>query len=180
MAWINGITPASDLIEKFKGGKSFWTENVIHLRIWERSIQDTSTVLKQAHQILTQGGTLVIEFINFSGFKAYPYHYSFARAVDLIGELETDRSIQNGLPELLKQIGFERIEKVYSRPTFLPREYSRIISSCLEFFRKEITEQTGTSLEEIDALLPALKNFEEQKDTLICQPGAHLVQAIKK
>jgi hypothetical protein len=178
--WIKGLAPVSALFEKTEEVNPSGDASAVYLRLWETSLQDTSAILRQAHQMLTKGGALLMELINFSGFKAYPYHFSFTRAVELIGNLETDQSIQNGLPELLKQIGFERTEKVYSRPTFLPKEYNQIISVCLEAFRQEIILQIGTSREEIDALLSVLKHFEEQEDTLICQPGVHLVQAIKK
>jgi hypothetical protein len=178
--WIKGLTPVSDLIEKCEGVKSTCRANAIYLRLWETSIQDTSVVLQQAHQILTKGGVLLIEFISFSGFKAYPYHYSFSRAVDLLGDLETNQGLPARLLVLLNQNGFGELEKVYSRPAFLPKVYNRIISVCLEAFRDEILQQTGTSMEEIDALLPSLQSFEEQKDALICRPGVHLVLAIKK
>ncbi|MCB0611697.1 MAG: hypothetical protein H6573_25715 [Lewinellaceae bacterium] len=177
--WLKGYHPKLPVPGGQAGQGPGQLFNLLYLRIWDTNRQDTAAVLRHFHQRLKTGGLLILEAIRFSGFTAYPYHYSFSRTVDLIAELETDKAMPEQWPELLNQNGFGILDRVSLSSAFLPRRHNPVISHCLETFRTDILQRTRTAREEIDALMPSLKQFEEQKDTLICRPGVHLMLARK-
>lgn len=151
----------------------------LRLRIWVRSLHQTTHLLKLMHEGLQSDGLLLLEIIRFSGYTAYPYHYSFARAVELMTNLETNRVLPEQWPGLLHQNGFNILDRVNSSSAFLSHEHKSIISSSLETFRSEILQHTTGTLTEINALMPVLIQYEGQKDTLICRPGVQLILAKK-
>ena len=153
--------------------------DMLYLRIWDINGKDFLAILEYFRQRIITGGLLVLEIIRFSGFTAYPYHYSFSRTVDLIAQLETDKVLPEEWLELLKQNGFNVQDRVHSSLAFLSHPHNRIISHCLEAFKNDILKESSASEEELEALIPSLKQFEDQKDTLICRPGVHLILAKK-
>ncbi|MCB9345674.1 MAG: class I SAM-dependent methyltransferase [Lewinellaceae bacterium] len=118
-----------------------------------------------------KNAVLLIEIVALSEFKAYPYNHAFARAMELIGMLETtgDKATQAEL--LLQQHGFELLEFNTAMPAFIPNNQHNIVSLALEACRAAILQRRGSTTEELNALLLELREFEQQNDTLISRPG---------
>ena len=136
--------------------------------------------LADLQRLLKKGGALIVAAFPFSGWRAYPYNYAFASAVDLIGRLEESRSSEvQQLPELLKRNGFTAIETLYAPPAFIPRTGNRIASLFLESCREEFLQRQWSNREELNALLEELREFEQREDTLVSRPGVHLMLARK-
>ena len=125
-------------------------------------------------------GLLLVELVQDSGFRAYPYNHAFARAMNLIGLLETDpRRSEEVLTELITRLGYFISEKVYVAPLFIPHSCNRLGSLLLDIFRQGIVQAGHANLAEIQALLQELDVFEMQENTLISRPGVLQITACR-
>ena len=152
----------------------------IYTRIWSAGLSDQDALLQTIRHNLVFGGSLLLEVVPLSGFSAYPYNHAFARSMELIGLLEEPRSGTAVLQPMLQQAGFDTLEMTWSMPAFIPGNCNRVVSLALEWCRDGILRCRGSTVEELNALLLELKQFEKQEDTLISRTGLLQVFATKR
>lgn len=145
----------------------------IYIRIQSSALPATEGWLAGLSRNLTAGGTLFVEIIKPSGFRAYPYNHAFARAMELIARLEDTQAFgAEQLPGLPQQACFTAIEATYASPAC-----NRIASLSLECHQAEILKGGDSNREELNALLQELRAYEQQEDILISRPGVLQVLA---
>lgn len=136
--------------------------------------------LKNLAMHLKPHGKILIELVQDSGFRAYPYNHAFARAMNLIGQLEADqRRSEEILTELLIRLGYFIPEKVYVAPLFIPKSCNRLGSLLLDVYRQGIVQAGHANLAEIQALFQELNAFEMQENALISRPDVLQITACR-
>jgi hypothetical protein len=134
---------------------------------------------KGIRQELKPDGEFIIEIMQWSGFRAYPYNHAFVRATEILGRLGDPLPNQAQLASWLQGIGCAIIDTAYASPIFIPRNCNQIISLAMQWKQEEIMNCLGLRQEEINALLQELWQFEQLEDTLISRPGLRQIFAKK-
>ncbi len=136
-------------------------------------------ILKQMYRSLKPGGYAMVEDLDYSEFHCFPNCYAFDRFVGLFTEIKkqqgTDANIGNHLNRLFQQAGFNKIQAQLVPPNFLKGKTKHIASLTLESIAPLLLEEKRTTPTELQALIFELKNFEEQKNTMITLPGIYQV-----
>lgn len=146
----------------------------LYTRIIVASLADIHKVLSTLKMHMNENALVLIEFVFLNQIQAYPYNHAFNRAIELINLLSTTTTEHTVKPDeldhLLRNDGFEIHELNTILPTFLTWSEKQLSSLILEANRELILQSKNAIPEELNSLLLELKEFENQEDTLICQP----------
>lgn len=168
--------------DHFKNGKS-QQFNFIHCRlplIWTFNTQKLINVVIDQ---LQEGGIILFEVIDFSGFNSIQDNYAFRRFLDLYAAFIkihwSNAPFTSHLNEILCQSGFRQINHQYMAPSFLQGASKHLPSLTLECIMEEMIDRKLSSSDEVQVLLSELKSFEESAYSMISLPGIHQIWGMK-
>lgn len=147
----------------------------LYTRILSTGENNIQKLLYTLRRNMHKNSVVLFEIVILEGIQAFPYNHAICRTIELISLLnETSKTKVSKAEELIKlfhEARFEIKELHTSLPAFIPPTEKHLISLTLEVCKESILLKNYSTVEELNALLVEIREFESQEDTLISQPA---------
>lgn len=179
-----GLTNVSFAVaDAYAPGLPLESFDLVYCRLVLMHLTHPLDALKQMLALLQSGGRLVCEEMDLSQWFAVPDNDAFRR-VQAFNLLLSDRRGQHfrlgtGLYQLFLQLGLSQPQISFSLPAARQGEEKRLMELSFAQFAPILIEEGLATVAEIEAILLALKQFNEDPTTLQGMPVAGQVWAIK-
>jgi SAM-dependent methyltransferase len=148
--------------------------DVVYSRFLLTHLTDPGAALRQFHQVLTAGGLIAIEDIDFSGYVAHPFSAAHRRYADLYRQVVrlrgADPDIGPRLPSLLLQHGFRDVGVSAVQPMGLSGEVKLMAPITVESISEAVVGAGLASQDEMTALARELYADAANPETLAGNP----------
>ena len=155
------------------------TYDFVYSNLFLRQTHKPLTILRQIYNSLKPSGFAIIEGLDYSQLQCFPSCFAFDRCIELIVEIKRRQGLEANIgkrfPTLFQQAGFKNSQVQLVRPNFLSGKDKRVASLTLESIASLLLKEKLTTTTELQALLFELKDFEQQKNTLITLPGIYQI-----
>jgi SAM-dependent methyltransferase len=134
--------------------------DVVYSRFLLTHLPDPNVAVRQFHRVLSDGGVIALEDIDFSGYFAYPFSEAHRRFASLYSEAVrargADPDIGPRLPSLLQQNGFTEIGVTVVQPMGATGDVKLITPITVESITDAVVSTGLASAEEMAALAQEL------------------------
>jgi len=143
-------------------------------------LKDPLKALSRIKSMLKEGGSLLIEDVDFMGSFSYPQNDGFDRYTQLYSASAIargcDSCIGPKLPQLCREVGFKVTELSVQLPVFMKGPGKQIASLTFEAIRSSILESKTANEEECEAISKDLSQFTNDRNSIISLPRIFQLQ----
>jgi ubiquinone/menaquinone biosynthesis C-methylase UbiE len=153
--------------------------DVVYSRFLLSHVENPDKVLTQLARLLSSGGVLIVEDIDFSGCYSYPDHGAYDRYLELYVEAVRagggDANIGRRLPAMVNGIELRDTGWNVFQPVHSQGPHKLIMAVTMEKIGPSVVRHGLATTAEIDMVLDSMRAFAADPGTLVAMP--RMVQA---
>ena len=148
--------------------------DIVYARFVLSHLANPLDAMVAMHRSLRPGGRIIVEDIDYSGYVVYPESEAFRRYHELyctvVRKRGGDPNFGLRLPNLLTDVGFEKVELTVVQPMGTNGEVKLLNPITMENIADAVLQDNLASREEIDELVQELYEFAENPRTVAGLP----------
>jgi SAM-dependent methyltransferase len=148
--------------------------DVVYARFLLSHVEHPDNLITHLSGLVSTGGTVVFEDIDFSGCYCYPRHDAYDRYLELYVEAVRagggDANIGGRLPALLTEAGMSDVCWKIFQPVHMQGPHKQVMAETMEKIGPTVLRHGLATAEEIDVVVDDMRTFAADPRTLVAMP----------